>query len=411
MTHTVDDTGDLALAVNPFDPTFKADPYPVYARLRAELPIHRSALGAWIVADYASCDKVLRSRSFGKDFANSTFFDHLVSMMGEDMPPFLGLGIDGDARPFMLTDPPEHTRLRGLVSDAFTRSTTTSMDDIVLSAASSAVRHLEHCKDAVSEVAEPFPVEVLSSILGIPDEDRGRFSEWSNLVAGVLDINFAIPKEVADRRSAAIEESIDYFRTLATSGKAPEGLVRRLSEVSHGGDQLSVDEIAATCLLITVAGQETTSNTIGNMLIAFSRHADQFEQVRANPQFIENAVAEVLRFEPPAHEAGRIALEDCEVSGANITKGDAVMVLLASGNREAVERGDTFSVTRRDVSSLSYGRGIHHCLGSALANSMLQHFLRELSQRYRSLEVAEPINYKPGMGLRGPETLSVAISR
>ena len=92
-------------------------------------------------------------------------------------------------------------------------------------------------------------------------------------------------------------------------------------------------------------------------------------------------------------------------------KGDAVMVLLASGNREAVERGDTFSVTRPDVSSLSYGRGIHHCLGSALANSMLQHFLRELSQRYRSIEVAEPINYKPGMGLRGPETLSVAVSR
>ncbi|XGU20604.1 cytochrome P450 [Rhodococcus sp. 3Y1] len=123
-------------------------------------------------------------------------------------------------------------------------------------------------------------------------------------MAGVLDINFAIPKKSP---IAALPQSKNRSITseLATSGNAPEGLVRRLSEVSHGGDQLSVDEIAATCLLITVAGQETTSNTIGNMLITFSRHADQFEQVRANPQFIENAVAEVLRrFEPPRTKLG-----------------------------------------------------------------------------------------------------------
>ncbi|MFI1918379.1 cytochrome P450 [Nocardia sp. NPDC020380] len=399
---------DLALALNPFDAGFKSDPYPVYAELRATLPIHRSPLGAWIVADYATCDQVLRSRDFGKDFANSTFFDQLTAMIGDDMPPFLGLGIDGDARPFMLTDPPEHTRLRGLVANAFTRSTTGTMAAVVAAAAERAVGIARTATDFVSEVAEPFPIEVLAEILGIPDADKAKFTRWSRLVAGVLDINFAIPKEVAQQRQTAIDESLEYFRSLART-RATGGLISSLAAVSDDSGRLSLDEVAATCLLITVAGQETTSNTLGNMMICFSRNPDQYRLLRENRSLVDSAVAEVLRYEPPAHEAGRIALADIEIGGHAITEGDAVMVLLASANREAVEDGDQFLVDRTEVKSLSYGLGIHHCLGSALANSMLTTFLSKSLEQFESLAVEEPIAYRPGMGLRGPATLATVL--
>lgn len=397
---------DLTLALNPFDAGFKADPYPVYAELRARLPIHRSPLGAWIVADYANCDHLLRSRDFGKDFANSTFFEQLMAQMGDDMPPFLGLGIDGDARPFMLTDPPVHTRLRGLVASAFTRSTAGAMGGIIAAAAERAVERATTATDFVTEVAEPFPIEVLAEVLGIPAADKGKFTRWSHLVAGVLDINFSIPKEVAAQRQTAIDESLEYFRTLARTRTTGDGLINSLADVSDNSGRLTLDEVAATCLLITVAGQETTSNTLGNMLVCFSRNPEQYQLLRHHRSFIDSAVAEVLRYEPPAHEAGRIALSDIEIDGQTISKGDAVMVLLASANREAVEDGDTFRVDREEVKSLSYGLGIHHCLGSALANSMLSEFLSKTLDRFDSVSVEEPIVYKPGMGLRGPEHLA-----
>ncbi|WP_405162998.1 cytochrome P450 [Nocardia sp. NBC_01499] len=401
---------DLALALNPFDQGFKADPYPVYAELRARLPIHRSPLGAWIVADYSTCDHILRSRSFGKDFANSTFFDQLTALMGDDMPPFLGLGIDGDARPFMLTDPPEHTRLRGLVANAFTRSTAGTMGPLVAAAAERAAEKARTADDFVSEVAEPFPIEVLAEVLGVPAADKAKFTRWSHLVAGVLDINFSIPKEVAQQRQAAIDESLEYFRDMARTRTTGNGLINSLADVSDTSGSLSLDEVAATCLLITVAGQETTSNTLGNMMICFARHPDQYQLLRGNRSLLEPAVAEVLRYEPPAHEAGRIALSDIEIGGQAISKGDAVMVLLASANREAVDDGDAFLVDRAEVKSLSYGLGIHHCLGSALANSMLTAFLSKTLDRFASVSVDEPIAYKPGMGLRGPERLTTAFT-
>lgn len=404
-------TADLAAQVNPFDPAFKADPYPVYRELRAELPIHKSVIGTWIVADYPTCDHVLRSRDFGKDFANSKFFRDLVAG-SEVPPPMLGLGIDGDARPFMLTDPPDHTRLRGLVASAFNRRSAGERDAMIdRIAAQHAERFGEG--DFIDTVAEVLPIQVLAQVLGIPASDQSRFSGWSRSVAGILDIDPTIPPEVATARSQAISESMDYFKSLAQDPACPPGLIGELNDVSEGAGGLTLDEIAATCLLLVVAGQETTSNTLGNMMACFSRNPAQYRLLCDGRATVEDAVREVLRFEPPAHEAGRIALKDVELNGASIEEGDAVMLMLASANRDeaANHDGERFDITRPASNSLTYGRGIHHCLGSALANSMLEHFLGHVVDRYASITVAEPLSYKPGLGLRGPATLDIEVSQ
>lgn len=398
---------------NPADPDVQADPYPAYRRLRDEFPVLRGPLGAFLVSRYEDCESLLRDRRMGKDFANSKFFQQVMGDAGDEPPPFLGLGLDDwDAKLFMLTDPPEHTRLRGLVSQAFTPAMIKALRSSVAAIVDELLGELPDRFDLMERLATPMPIRVLGSMLGIPAEDHARFTEWSIEIAGLLDLDVELSPEVAQARREAVAECTGYFLELAGRRGSGDGddLVSQLVRARDQGSALSSQEIAATCVLLVVAAQETFSNLLGNAATVFARQPQAFTRLAARPETLNATLGEIMRLEPPAHQVGRIALEQVELHGQVIEPGDAVILLVASANRDerAFPDPDTFDIDRDGPNHLSFSRGIHYCLGAPLATMMAEEAFAGLTARITSLSLAqEPITYKPGMGLRGPACLPV----
>lgn len=294
--------GSGELAFNPADPALQADPYPAYRILRDEFPVLRGPLGAWLVSRYEDCEMLLRDRRMGKDFANSKFFEQVMGEVGDEPPPFLGLGLDDwDAKLFMLTDPPEHTRLRGLVSQAFTPATIAALRESVAAIVEDLLGELPRHFDVMERLATPLPIRVLGTMLGIPAEDQARFTEWSAEIAGLLDLDVQLSPETARARREAVAACTTYFVDLATRRAASAGddLISTLVRARDEGSALTTQEIAATCVLLVVAAQETFSNLLGNAAILFSRHPKAFARLVAEPQTMDATLDEILRLEPP----------------------------------------------------------------------------------------------------------------
>lgn len=406
-----------AVPFNPNDPGFQADPYPAYRKVRDEYPVLRGPLGAFLVSRYEDCESLLRDRRMGKDFANSKFFEQVMGEAGDEPPPFLGLGLDDwDAKLFMLTDPPEHTRLRGLVAQAFTPAMIKGLRASVTAIVDELLGELPDRFDLMERLATPMPIRVLGRMLGISAEDQARFTEWSVEVAGLLDLDVELSSEVAEARRKAVAQCTSYFLELADQRTDSEGddLISQLVRARDEGSALSSQEIAATCVLLVVAAQETFSNLLGNAAVVFARQPHAFTRLVAQPEAMDATLDEIMRLEPPAHQVGRIALEPVELHGQVIQSGDAVILLVASGNRDerVFTDPDVFDIDRKGPSHLSFGRGIHYCLGAPLATMMAKEALLGLTARITSLSLTEePISYKPGMGLRGPARLPILVQK
>ncbi|MFF2655048.1 cytochrome P450 [Streptomyces sp. NPDC058045] len=406
-----------AVPFNPNDPGFQADPYPAYRRLRDEFPLLRGPLGAYLVSRYEDCESLLRDRRMGKDFANSKFFEQVMGEAGDEPPPFLGLGLDDwDAKLFMLTDPPEHTRLRGLVAQAFTPGVISGLRPSVAETVDELLGELPEEFDLMERLATPMPIRVLGRMLGIPVEDQDRFTAWSSEIAGLLDLDVELSAEAAAARRKAVAECTGYFLELAgrRSGGAGDDLISHLVRAREEGSALTPQEIAATCVLLVVAAQETFSNLLGNAAIVFARQPGAFARLAAEPDVMDAMLDEIMRLEPPAHQVGRIALEPIELHGQTIQPGDAVILLVASGNRDerAFTDPEVLDIDRKGPAHLSFGRGIHYCLGAPLATMMAREALLGLTGRISSVSlVGEEIAYKPGMGLRGPARLPVRVQK
>lgn len=399
------------LTFNLADPTLQADPYPAYRILRDEFPVLRGPLGAWLVSRYEDCEMLLRDRRMGKDFASSKFFEQVMGAAGDEPPPFLGLGLDDwDAKLFMLTDPPEHTRLRGLVSQAFTPAIITALSGKTAAIVEDLLGELPERFDIMERLATPMPIRVLGTMLGIPAEDQAQFTEWSAEIAGLLDLDVELSPEVARARREAVAACTTYFVDLATlrATSAADDLISTLVRARDEDGALTTQEIAATCVLLVVAAQETFSNLLGNAAILFSRHPHAFSRLVAEPETMDVTLDEILRMEPPAHQVGRIALQEVELHGRLIEPGDAVILLVAAANRDerVFTAPDTFDINRGGRGHLSFSRGIHYCLGAPLALMMAKEAMLGLTARLTAMELAdEKITYKPGMGLRGPARL------
>ncbi|MFG2723184.1 cytochrome P450 [Streptomyces sp. NPDC048416] len=399
------------------DPALQADPYPAYRVLRDEFPVLRGPLGAWLVSRYEDCEMLLRDRRMGKDFANSKFFEQVMAAAGDEPPPFLGLGLDDwDAKLFMLTDPPEHTRLRGLVSQAFTPATITALRASVAAIVADLLGDLPERFDIMERLATPMPIRVLGTMLGIPAEDQAQFTEWSAEIAGLLDLDVELSPEAAKARRAAVAACTTYFVELATRRATSDGddVISTLVRARDEGSALTTQEIAATCVLLVVAAQETFSNLLGNAAIIFARHPGAYTRLCAEPETLDATLDEILRMEPAAHQVGRIALQDVELHGRHIEQGDAVILLVAAANRDerAFTDPDTFDIDRTGRGHLSFSRGIHYCLGAPLALMMAREALLGLTARLTAMQLAEDtITYKPGMGLRGPARLPLVVEK
>jgi len=401
---------------DPFDPQWASDPFPLYADLRRRAPIHRNDLGFWVVARHADCLAVLRDRRASSDSLNvavERMPEGLRAPVAEDDPIAAAMI---EMRPFLFRDPPDHTRLRGLVSKAFTpkvveslRTRTQQVVDELLDAALEADR-----VDLVEAFAYPLPVRVICDLLGVPAADQDRFKEWSDALARGLDPDFLLTQEVIDARGEAVLQFSQYFfELLADRRRAPgEDLLSRLVQAEDGGTVLSEAELLSTCILLLVAGHETTVNLISGGTLALLRHPDQMERFRTDPGVHRSGVEEMLRYVSPVQLTGRALTEDCEFGGVEFAAGDFAMLLIASGNHdpEQFEDPERFDVTRTPNNHLGFGFGIHHCLGAPLARMEAQVALASLVRRAPGLALTvEDVTYKTNVVLRGMESLPVSM--
>ena len=401
---------------DPFDPQWSSDPFPLYADLRQRAPIHRNALGFWVVARHEDCLAVLRDRRASSDSLNvdtERMPEGFRTPVADDDPVAQAMI---EMRPFLFRDPPDHTRLRGLVSKAFTPKVVESLRD-------GTQRVVDELLDAALDTGEvdlleafayPLPVRVICDLLGVPVEDHGRFREWSNVLARGLDPDFLLSAEVIEARGAAVLQFSQYFfELLAERRRDPgEDLLSRLVAAEDGGTTLSEAEMLSTCILLLVAGHETTVNLISGGTLALLRHPDQLARFRSDPGVTRTAVEEMLRYVSPVQLTGRALTEDCEFGGVAFAAGDFAMLLLASGNRDPgqFDEPDRFDIARTPNNHLGFGFGIHHCLGAPLARMETQVALTSLVRRAPDLSLTvDEVTYKSNVVLRGMESLPVSM--
>src|SRR5258705_1823575 len=395
-----------AMQFNPMDPEFLADPYPTYHRLRTEDPVHHSPLGFWVLTRYEDVVGALRDPRFAKE-AIAAF---VAARFGMDPPPGLGLSM-------LDRDPPDHTRLRGLVSKAFTprvvevlRPHIQQIVDGLLARAQDA-----HAMDLIEEFAYPLPVIVICEMLGVPVADHERFKGWGLDIARGLDtILLPLDSEVGKRSIAARRALADYFRGLIAERRAsPRGdLLSALIAAEEAGDKLNEEELLATCILLLVAGHETTVNLIGNGTLALLRHPGELRRLRDSPGLIGSAVEELLRYDGPVQRTARIPSEDITIGTQTIPKGEMVMPFLGAANRDPAQfpDPDRLDITRADNRHIAFGMGIHFCLGAPLARMEGQIAINTLLRRMPKLALAtQQPEHRKSLTLRGLVSLPVAF--
>ena len=416
MTQSTTDSASARPVFDPFDPLWASDPFPLYADLRQRAPIHRNDLGFWVVARHEDCLAILRDRRASSDSLNIAV-DRMPqgfrTPMAEDDPMVAAML---EMRPFLFRDPPDHTRLRGLVSKAFTpkvveslRARTQQVVDELLDAAMEA-----GTVDLLEEFAYPLPVRIICDLLGVPLEDQDRFKVWSNALARGLDPDFLLTPEIIEARSQGVLQFAQYFFELLADRRSHPGedLLSRLVQAEDGGTVLSEAEMLSTCILLLVAGHETTVNLIAGGALALLRNPDQFDRFRNEPALTRSGVEEMLRYVSPVQLTGRALTEDCTFGDVEFEAGDFAMLLIASANRDPDQFDDPerFDITRTPNNHLGFGFGVHHCLGAPLARMEAQVALTALVNRAPHLALAtDEVRYKTNVVLRGMEALPVAM--
>jgi cytochrome P450 len=392
-------------------PEGRQDPYPRYKRIRELAPVHRSGLGFWVLTRYEDCQQLLRDARFGKgdreerDGRLPASAVEALARLRQRAPSMLFL------------DPPDHTRLRGLVSKAFTASTVerlrpriTGLLDELLDAVD--VVHGEPV-DVMAAVAFPLPVTVIGEMLGIPPADRAAFQPWVRASTAMLELTVEPDAIVA--AADASDRMSSYFADLLAERRVRPGddLLSELLRVEDRGDRLSSDELVSTAILLFGAGFETTTNLIGNGLLALLRHPDQLSRLRRDPALLRPAVEELLRWDSPVQVDGRVALETADVAGPPVEAGTFVVTVLGAANRDPARFSapDTLDLGRDEGPPLSFGSGIHYCLGQALARVEGQVVFGRLLERFARMELAAAaVAYRPSLTLRGVVDLPVVLT-
>ena len=395
------------VSYNPLSARTAQDPYPVYAALRARAPVHRSTLlNAWLFTRHADVDAILRDhRRFGNDPRKGTLSPRQQAML----PP-------GHEFTMLLLDPPDHTRLRALVNKAFTRRAVNDLEPRIRAILGSLLDDIEGPAsfDFMQAVARPVPVIVIAEMLGVPPLDRDRFRVWSARRARLLEPTIS-PRE-REAGEAASREFDAYFRPIIEQRRAApkDDIVSALVLAQDEGERLTERETLNMLRLLLTAGHETTTNLIGNGMLALLRHPEEFQRLRDDPGMIPAAVEEMLRFDSPVQVDFRRVLEDCEVSGIALRKRDNVVLFLGAANRdpEVFEDPDRLDVGRSRGSHLSFGRGIHHCLGAALARLEGRIVLEMLLERFSRISLlGERPRFRKAILLRGLQSLALRCVR
>jgi cytochrome P450 len=397
---------------NPFAPGFYENPYPQYDRLLERDPIHRISFGnTWIVSRFQDVETLLRDPRLSADDRKSRRFDAMRKRLEK-----AGVWDEEEARtPSMLrSDPPDHTRLRRLVSKAFTPRAVAALEPRIVKIVDELIDTIAASgeMDVIHDLAYPLPVKVIAEMLGVPDRDRDRFKHWSDEIVRTLGVSnlddFRRSKRAGDELRAYLEGVAEERRR-----EPQEDLISGLLRAEEEGDKLSLAEVFATCSLLLIAGNETTTNLIGNGLLALLRHPDQLALLRENPTLVENAAEETLRFDPPVQLTARLVAEPFEFHGHRFRQGQEIVLLLAAANRDPAANPNPrrFDVRRREIRHLSFGHGAHFCLGANLARLEARIAIGALVERLPDLRLAaHRPRWRDNTILHGLESLPVGFA-
>jgi cytochrome P450 len=400
------------LQFNPTSAEFRRDPYPVYARFRAEDPVHRNPLGAWLLTRYEDVSAVLRDPQYGA---------HDISANLRSKKRFFG--DPGQIEPLadaieqwlMLINPPDHTRLRKLVNRPFTPTAIKGLRPRVEALVAELIGKVRATGtiDLVNDLAEPLAVGMISHILGVPEEGQGQVLRWTDGISRVLDPLRSL-EEYAEMNQVA-GEFAEYFRELFRRRRA-EPADDLISALIHAESDAEVTEkeLLSVCMLLFASGEKTTVNLIGNGMLALLRHRDQLELLRAHPEVMDSAIQELLRYDSPVQLSTRVPKHEVSFGGKTIPAGSLLFVSLAAANRDS-ERfpdADRLDLRRGDNRHLAFSAGIHYCLGSALALLEGEVALGAVVNQLGELELEEDgVEWQKEIIFRGPRRLPVRFTQ
>ena len=400
---------------NPFSPEFRANPYPIYHRLRSENPIYRSSFGSeWVLTRYEDVKTILRDRRVysydrPKMIAQKSKY---LQKQGKN----LNVLAEASKNFLIYMNPPDHTRLRGLVSKAFSKVVIEGMrpqiQTIVDECLDKALSRGEI--DIIGDLAGVLPVNVIASMLGVPTHDaQEQLHQWSQVLSRILDSLISL--EEYEAINQAVLEFQEYFRHLISKReKDPQDdLISYLIAARDESDKLNEEEVISICMLLFSAGEETTVNLIGNGMLALLHHPEQMKKLQQEPEIIRTAVEEMLRYDSPIQILGQIAGEDLEIGRQIIQKGEKMVLCLGAANRDPVKfpNPDQFDITRQENSHLAFADGIHRCLGATLAQIEAEIAINSLLQKLPNLKLAsEKLKWRKNIALRGLKALPVTFS-
>jgi cytochrome P450 len=388
------------------DPAFRTDPYPVLARLREREPVHYdSIIKRWVLTRQAEIDRVLRDRTMAVDArkANEGTYMRLFVPLASGREPSM-----------LLLDAPDHTRLRSLVNKAFTPRAVELLAPRIREIVGDLLEAVSGQEgfDVIEAFAGPLPVIVIAEMLGVDPGRRADFKRWSDLT--VTRFNPLLTEEQRALMVDGLKQLDAYLQGAIAERRARprHDLISALIAVEEAGDQLTDDEIVTMCGLLLAAGNVTTTDLIGNGVWTLLRHPDQLRKLRDDPSLIKNAIEEILRFESPVVQTARIPMDDVEIGGCPMHRGESVLASLAAANRdpEAYPEPDRFDITRQDVHHHSFGGGAHFCLGAPLARLEAQLAIAALVQRFPNLRLAEEaLEWRALPAFRGLTKLRVFV--
>jgi cytochrome P450 len=411
MTQQAEQAPDfLSLALTP---EFRDNPYQFFSVLREHDPVHHTPFGVYLISRHADAASIVRDPRLSNNQRNSELYNSFVRAGGEPE----GAMAEMNDVVMLFLDPPDHTRLRSLVSKAFTPKMVERLRAriqlIVDERLDAVVARGDGRMDVVTELAYPLPVVIICELLGVPAEDHATFQAWSSELAASIDPDPLVTPEQQVRINAAGDAFLEYFSELIERRRQSlsDDLLSGLIEAEEGGDRLSEDELLGTALFLLIAGHETTVNLIGNGTLALLRNRDQLERLRDDPTLDRHAVEELLRFDSPVQLTQRITLDEYQVGDVTIPKGQNLVPLLGAANHDPAEFADPdrLDLGRENANRhLAFGGGHHFCLGAALARLEGEVAIPSLVRRFPNLELDGNPERRDTFTLRGLTHLPVA---
>ena len=399
------ETASRGATYNPMSPSVIQNPYKVYADLRRRSPVHRSAiLGSWVLSRY---DDVVAAAKDHERFSNNPRWRGTTTSV---LPPA------PDDYSILLMDPPDHSRLRRVAATAFTRARLAALSETIARTAAELIERATRGRtiDWISEVAAPLSMRVMLKMMGIPEHDRRRWETWVRERARLLEmIATRQERSTAHHAGAAIQR---YFGALLRhrASSSEDDAVSTFARQVANGEEISMVEACDMLSVLMIAGNETTTNLIGNGMLALLRHPEQMQCLREEPGRIHDAIDEMLRFDSPVQTDFRIAKAQATLRGHAIKPGDGVILLTGSANRDeaAFEHSDTLDITRKGPRHTSFGHGVHYCIGAELARLEASTIFNEA---LRATDTIKPVedepHYRPSTVIRGLAALPVRVER